>query len=138
MRANVIALYIEQYTIVLLLCFIHELSHWIVAFFTFCLGMNTFPVIVIKRWFHCEVNEDDSISSSSHHLAVNFRYDKDFEFIVPVICLAPALTTVLLFIYSPFWILPLYVCNLSTLWISTSDMRMTIDYFRGREIKSFD
>lgn len=104
---------------------IHELSHYIVALLGFILSINSFPVLNITKVAKYKVNDDGTTNTQSWSGNVTFNSDNSYlSFIfVKLITLAPAITTVLLLIYSPMLIKVLVICNLQTLWLSVGDVR---------------
>lgn len=129
MKLKLFLFYIEGYLIEFPLYYLHELSHWLLALVTFLLGINSFPVIKIIRKYKIVINDDNTTSSYSWHMQVSYSCNEDNKWLCPLISCSPAIMTVLLFIYSPYWLYPLYLSKISTLWLSVSDQACVEEYF---------
>lgn len=120
MKLKNFTFWIEQYLFDIPASLFHELCHWIVAFVTYLLGFNEFPTIVLDRWPSFNINPDNTISiwSIKMHVAYTGWNDLSFRLIV----LAPAIGTILLFIFSPYWLWVYYLARISRFWLSVNDV----------------
>lgn len=107
---------------------LHELSHWIFAFIGFYLSLNGFPRISVTRWFSIiQYDKDDPTQSCSYGICAQVTYTTWYNTIKAqnihgaIIASSPIFLTISLFLFSPWWMYPLYIANLSTMWISWGD-----------------
>lgn len=121
--------YFEAYVLNLPCYLIHELSHYIVALLMIPF-LNSFPKFVINNLYHNKITNDMFVSTKSHNMHININSNCRFSLQIFLITFSPAITTILLFIYSPYWLYPYYLCNISTLWLSVGDYRYCKKYIK--------
>lgn len=115
--------------------YFHEISHWVAALFFYCIGLtNNFPKITIAT--KPEVQRDDERNCYriwESNMYVNVEYTGNKPITLLIITLMPAVTTVLLFWFSPWYLWLYYLGNIGTLWLSVKDTKDV--YFHIEEIK---
>lgn len=127
--------YVQGYLIELPATFIHELSHYLVTFIFFLLGMCDFPTMHFTKRFECIMTSPGCTSTNSWYAHVKFRGPDTCRWRLLIINAAPAFTTIALFIFSPWYLYPVYLSCISTLWMSTSDMDVVERLWNGGTIK---
>lgn len=109
----------------------HEVSHWIMALVLCPITAGFYiPRIRIDRWFECEADQKGSQTTSwkmhVHHFGL-IRTDSLDNFLV---ALAPAISTIVLFIVSPWYLDIIWLSQLNWLWLSGGDTRKVVKYLR--------
>ena len=106
----------------------HELCHWIFYFITWLLGFNSFPVIIIDRWYKYDcvkmVNGVECVHTLSIYAYVNFN--TSYKLIARIGAFMPVIGIVLLILFSPWYMYFYYLSQISSLWLSTSDTRWVL------------
>jgi len=113
--------YIETYVSNFPCYLAHEISHIIFVFIFWIFGINSFPKMIWKRKASMTINKDLTTSMQSTYLFV--QYTSYFKNRIPllIVSASPALLTILLFIFSPWYMYLYYIANINTLWMSVGD-----------------
>lgn len=133
MKIKIIIFYIKQALIDIPCLLIHECSHWIFSFLTFCIGLNTFPKIEIIRWPTIDIKESGNVNINSIHGYVTMMQPNRFEIHTVISTFMPVITTILLFIFSPYFMWIYYIAGIETLWLSGGDINYINKYFELRK-----
>lgn len=130
MKLKILTFYIPEYVFVFPLYYLHELSHWFVAWIFYIAGTNyVIPKITIERLYSVKVISHNATSSMSHHMSITTGVHNRNYLTSIFITSAPAIMTVMLFIISPWWLCLIYCNNLSTLWLSVGDITYLIHVY---------
>ncbi len=127
MKLKRIILYITEYTSTTPCYFIHEASHYMMALFCWAIGLNSFPKLIVTRWYSFQIDvQNNNITHTGVQMHVNFDTDLHFRFHrwhIALITVMPAITTIALLLLSPWWLKFYWISNLATLWLSVGDIR---------------
>lgn len=119
--------YLKMYAGSFVSLLIHELSHFVVALFSFIIGLgqiNGFPLLKITEYPKIDVKEGRVYTQNlgTGHISCAFEYHFVARIFFLLTVLAPLFSTVALFILGPLWVKVFVVLNLNTLLPSGSDM----------------
>lgn len=101
----------------------HELCHYVVCLFWYCLGFIEFPRFYIDQHPGIEMNEKGSFTQYGAWMSVNYKASPNLsKKIKNSITIAPAFGCVFLFVISPIYMWLLYINHLNALWMSCEDV----------------
>lgn len=89
------------------------------------MGYNDPPTMHITRYYKAEYNDTGGMNIYEFSGSVNYGYDastQDITIISGFTAIGPAIGLLLLFIFSPWWMDLLYICNFNRLWLSRGDV----------------
>lgn len=118
--------YLEGYCGNYVCSIIHEISHYVPAVIFYFLGLiDTFPKLEINGRFTITLRnpEDTGYYIMNVSMSVNYSQRIEYPIVNLIVTAMPAITTILLFWFSPWWLCLYYLSNISTLWLSVKDSR---------------
>ena len=116
--------YISYFIPELIATLTHELSHYIVAVILYPINDTEFPKLVFTQIAKYKFNADNSTSTYSFRAHVTYNgYVTYTSFVIlKLIVVAPAITTIALFIFMPWYVCLFMLPLLNSLWLSLSDV----------------
>ena len=133
MNTKKISYYVAEYIGTFPMCILHEVSHWLFALITFCLGLNSFPKIRITKYYSVEIKDVyDRINNNRMHVEYTTTNltNKTVIVMCSFVASAPFFLTIFLFCYSPLWMYPYYLSNINSIWLSSSDVKQIKNIFQ--------
>lgn len=130
MEIRKIIFYVQQIIIAFPCLLFHELCHYIWAVISFYLLQNSFPYIKIDsypKFYRNDMGTNTTIGASA---SVNFSTSNKNNLMHIIGTAMPAVGTICLFIFSPWYIWIYYIAGLDSLWLSLSDSDRIVKYFK--------
>jgi hypothetical protein len=117
----------------------HEGWHLMFAYPLYWTGFIKKPTFVHNSWGKFEIDwHGNTTSSTSNAMYINIKDQMEDQLVryalLGWISIAPAFGFVLLLIISPWWLYPVYILNMRTLWLSPSDVVGVIRGYRALKL----
>lgn len=120
-----------------LLMIYHEFWHWLFAHCMriFTLGDIHNIIFTIKEYPRIERNNIGGFTKYSPTMCITYistiKHLKSTE--SKIVTFAPAIGTIILFLLTPWWMYPLYLSHINSLWLSLGDVDKLTDYWENIE-----
>lgn len=125
---KLLSFYIEWYVFEFPFLLYHEIWHLIMSYPLYWMAIiDSKPKLVIEKLAQIDVDWKNNYSAiSSFRLYITYKDsigDKYAGAIVSgYVAFGPVLGVILLFLISPLWLWPIYMCKIGALWLSASDV----------------
>ena len=132
--------YVQAYLFLLPAYIVHELSHWLIAFFWWLVLFKwityTIPTIHIDEVYKIKIDDENNISLFNWSMYIECNFTNNIERFT--VYLAPAISTILILFFTVYFgyyaIFIYFLSNVATIWLSIDDTEKLQNVIKGEPI----